>query len=123
MKDQNKHLESKNTNSGTLSGLLPSLILILLGVLFLLSTFGLLKNEWWQYFLVCLGLILLVYTWIEYTRSEKKHVVFNRIIWGVILIGLGVVFLLNPAEWWPLILIAIGLILLVRFIFQRRPEK
>ncbi len=47
----------------------------------------------------------------------------SRLVWGLVLLGLGLIFLLSNfgffppglwGRWWPLILIAIGLIILLR---------
>ena len=107
----------------SISGLLPGLILILIGVLFLLSNYGLLRGEWWQYFLVALGVIFLVEAWIQYINSATRRPRIGRIIAGLVLITVGLIFLFDATQWWPLILIVIGIILSVQFIVKRKMVK
>ena len=107
----------------SISGLLPGLILILIGVLFLLSNYGLLRGEWWQYFLVALGVIFLVEAWIQYINPATRRPRIGRIIAGLVLITVGLIFLFDSTQWWPLILIVIGIILSVQFIVKRKMVK
>jgi chromate transport protein ChrA len=97
------------------SGLLPGLILVMIGVLFLLSTYGLLGGEWWQYFLVALGVVFLIEAWIQYINPATRRPRIGRTIAGLVLITVGLIFLFDASQWWPLILIVIGIILIVQY--------
>jgi hypothetical protein len=105
----------------TIAGLTPGLALLLLGLILLLSHYGLVRGEWWQYFLVGLGVIFLIGVWLQYIRpsGEKKDGLI-RIIAGVALVIIGVVFLFVPTQWWPLIIIIAGIILIAQFLIRRR---
>jgi hypothetical protein len=73
----------------SLSGLLPGLILILLGVLFLLNNAGRLpEDDWWQYFLVGLGVIFIIEAWVQYVNNRTGWPKFGRILAGLVLIGM-----------------------------------
>ncbi len=88
-------------------GVFLGLILILLGILFFLSSEGWLHwGEWWQFFLVGLGVIFLVDYWVH-----RQGV--GRIIAGFVLIFIGLAFILGVGNWWPLILIIVGLAILL----------
>lgn len=98
------------------SRLIVGLIFLVLGLYFLLNNFGLISFELpdyitsWQVFLILIGLLLLA------SRERQGG--------GIILIVVGVVFLLPKffdvsvgevvRQFWPLALVAIGVVLLVR---------
>lgn len=84
------------------------LLLICLGVSFFLSMQGF--GAWWQYFIIGLGGILLI--------EARRHGT-GSIIAGVILIGVGVAFLTGIGNWWPLILIVVGVAILLNSWLRR----
>jgi hypothetical protein len=101
-------------------GLFWGLILVLLGVLL----FGAMQDwlrwdTWWQIFLVGLGVIFLVEALVHSLNSSTKRGVFGRVIAGLILITVGAAFLIHIEQWWPLILIVIGIAIISRFIISR----
>ncbi|MGB3778880.1 MAG: DUF5668 domain-containing protein [Tunicatimonas sp.] len=101
---------------GADSRLIVGLIFLLLGLYFLLNNFDLIPFELpdyitsWQVFLILIGLLLLA------SRERQGG--------GIILIVVGLVFLLPEffdvsvgevvRQFWPLALVAIGVVLLVR---------
>jgi hypothetical protein len=102
------------------SGLLPGLVLVLLGVLFLLDNAGKLPGEdWWQYFLVGLGLIFIILAWVQYVNPRRGRPQLWRILAGLGLIATGLVFLFGYREWWPVVLIIVGVLLMLVFVFRR----
>jgi hypothetical protein len=95
---------------GGASPIFPGLILVLLGVLFLLANQGIIGwGEWWQYFLIGLGGIFLVEAAIRGGQGDNRGYGTGRIITGIVLIGIGVLFLAGLTTWWPLILIGAGI--------------
>jgi uncharacterized membrane protein HdeD (DUF308 family) len=104
----------------TVSGLIPGLILIVLSVLFMLSNYQLLKADWWQYFLVILLVVFLIEYWVEYISPLRGKSRIKMAVIGLVLIAVGILFLFNPNAWWPLVLLAAGIILLIRFMIIRR---
>jgi hypothetical protein len=93
--------------------LLPGSVLIILGGLFLLSHYGFLSGEWWQYFLVGLGVILIVESRLEYRFASPGAMRMTRLAAGLVLILGGLLFLFNPNGWWPLAVMGIGIVLLI----------
>ncbi len=90
------------------------LILILLGVLFLLSEMGRIGwVDWWAYFLVGLGVIFLLEAAVRSVWAEDRHGAGGRIIAGLILVVIGGSHLVGLEHWWPLILIAVGIGVLI----------
>jgi hypothetical protein len=95
------------------------LILILLGVLFLLAEMDRISwMDWWAYFLVGLGAILILEGLFR-GFSESRHRA-GRLIGGLVLIVIGGAHLIGFEEWWPFILIAVGLGLILSPLFKKR---
>jgi hypothetical protein len=96
------------------SGITGGLILILLGVLFLLTEMGRIGwADWWAYFLVGLGGIFLLEAAIQAASAEGRRRIPGRIAAGLILVVIGGAHLIGFMAWWPLILIAIGIVLVI----------
>ena len=97
------------------------LVLIALGILFTLDSFGLVDagsiGDYWPLFLIVPGLISFVW--------PRKHA--DR-FWGAILMGVGTLFLLRNLGiiWirfrhiWPVVLVALGIYLILRALGARR---
>jgi hypothetical protein len=93
----NDNIKTKQDFHPKLTG---GLILILLGILFLLAEMERISwADWWAYFLAGLGGIF---------RSG----ISGRLIAGLILVIIGGSYLIGFTEWWPLILIAVGVVIL-----------
>ena len=63
-------------------------------------------------------------------KEEEKEGRHGMVIGGVIVLGIGVVFLLgnlriipDVGEMWPLILVVVGIALLVGAAFKKEPKK
>jgi hypothetical protein len=97
------------------------LILILLGVLFLLAQMGRISwMNWWAYFLVGLGGILILEFMISRLSAAHKLTGAGRLVAGLILIIIGGAHLIGFVEWWPLILIAVGVVILISPLFGKK---
>jgi hypothetical protein len=102
------------------SGLFWGLALILLGILLFGATRGWLSwDNWWHYFLIGLGIIFLLGALVNYMSSDRVDSI-GRIIPGVILICVGIAFIYGWDMWWPLVLIAAGVAVLLTLVFKRR---
>jgi hypothetical protein len=96
------------------SKLTGGLILILLGVLFLLTEMDRISwADWWAYFLVGLGGIFLIEALLRSFSAEGRRGVGGRIVAGLILAVIGGAHLIGFEEWWPLLLIAVGIGVLI----------
>ncbi|MEN3007196.1 MAG: hypothetical protein ABC585_05580 [Candidatus Methanosuratincola petrocarbonis] len=89
-------------------------VLIVLGVSFWLATSGTISWAiWWAYFLGGLG-ILLILLGINNARSGKDS---GPITGGVVVLAIGIIAILawnySLSSWWPLVLIALGLVVMV----------
>jgi hypothetical protein len=97
-------------------GLFGGLTLILLGGLFLANAQGWISGDvWWKYLLIGLGAISIISGLLQYRAPEYRHWGNGRLVWGFALIALGVIFLLGFSQWWPLVIIGVGLACLLRF--------
>ncbi len=90
------------------------LILILLGVLFLLTEMDIISwADWWAWFLVGLGSIFLLESLLQAVSTEGRRGIRGRVTAGLILMIIGGAYLVGFYDWWPLILIAVGIVVLV----------
>jgi len=96
------------------------LILILLGVLFLMSEMGRVSwTDWWAYFLVGLGAIFLLEGLIRAFSAEGRRSAWGRLVAGLILVVIGGSHLIGFEEWWPLVLIAVGVGVLISALVKK----
>ena len=112
------------------SAALWAFILIWAGLVLLAGNMGLLNNlreAWglaslssWDVILVGAGLIVLLEVLIRVTMPEYRRSVGGTLIFGVILLGIGLGGIFGWNLTWPLILIAIGVGLLLRGLLGRR---
>ncbi len=102
-------------------GLFFGLILLLLGVIFLLAAQDVIPwGNWWKYFLIGLGGILIIQAIISYVHPAFRRLRLGRLVFGAVLVCIGLGLLGGFGTWWPLILIAIGLALLLNAWLKRR---
>lgn len=95
------------------SGIFGGLILILLGVLFLLATMDVISwGNWWAYLLLGLGAIFIIEFIVRSVTPAYRHSQKGRLIVGTVLIIIGGAHILGMVSWWPLILIAVGIIII-----------
>ena len=112
--------ERERRRRNPMAGLFWGLLLILLGVLFFAQYQGWLPGDkWWQYFLVGLGVILLIESGVRRSNPDLRSTAFSRLIAGLVLAFIGLAFLFGVTQWWPIVLIAAGVAILVGY-WRRR---
>jgi hypothetical protein len=122
-REKNEKNEKGNEKRGEEGGLLGALvggsIVIWLGVTFYLQQLGYLaSNDWWAYFIVGIGVILVLEGGFLFARGRRG---LGPIIGGAVLIFIGGSSILNAAtNAWPLILVAIGVAVIVGGFAARR---
>jgi hypothetical protein len=104
-----------------LRGLFWGLLLIMLGILFFVNQQG--DVTWdtlWKYLLIGLGAIFII-DGLTHSFHPSYHAAgLGRFVPGIILVLVGVAFLFNFSQWWPVILIAVGVVLLISILIRRR---
>ncbi|MGD2295345.1 MAG: hypothetical protein PVF22_05865 [Candidatus Aminicenantes bacterium] len=100
------------------------LILILLGVLFLLATLEILSwGDWWKYFLCGLGFIFILEAVLRSGSPEFRPHITGRLIAGTVLILIGGSFIFGVTNWWPFILIGVGVSLIISTLWGRKKPE
>jgi cobalamin synthase len=104
-----------------LRGLFWGLLLVMLGLLFLANQQNWIADDtWWQYLLIGLGVVFLIDGLAHYWNPTYRGYGYSRFIPGIILLFVGLAFIFSFDQWWPIILIAVGVALLLSFFFRRR---
>jgi len=119
--ERRKELRRERRPKDPLAGLFWGLTLILLGVLFFANQQGWTTwDNWWQYLLIGLGIIFIIDGLAHLAIPRYRDTSYGRFVPGVILIFVGLAFIYGFSQWWPLILIAAGIAILVSLLFRRR---
>lgn len=96
------------------------LVLIVAGVFLFAATQGwILWENVWAWFLLGLGVVLILEGLVRWAMPAYRRPLGGRLVGGAILIAIGLGGVLGVKEWWPLILIAIGLTILIRAFIGR----
>ena len=102
----------------TLSGIVTGIVFILAGGFILAENQGLLFDSWLWWFLLTTGIVLIVEAGIR-TRVEKyNRPVISTVIWGGILSTIGAMQIYDVENWWPLILVFVGIVLILHSLRQ-----
>jgi hypothetical protein len=106
-----KREKQEKGRGGDLAGAITGgLVLILLGTLFYLAQNGTISvtwNNWWEYFMIGMGAILIVAGLVRY--AQRGYTPMGSFIGGFVLIFFGLAFVSsNNLSLWPLILVVIG---------------
>jgi zinc-ribbon domain len=119
-----KSEKNEKGRGGDMSGALAGgMILIWLGVTFFLQENGYISSSnWWAYFLMGIGAILIIQGVMRYATSRRPFV--GQFIGGAVVFVIGLAFVQGfNVDLWPLILVAIGVAVLLSAGVgrQRRP--
>lgn len=75
---------------------------------------------WWQYFIVGIGVALLIDAEMNYRSNDKDSRWVGRLIAGIALVGVGIAFLVGESFLWPLVIIAVGVAILLSSLLRKR---
>lgn len=96
-------------------GLFAGLVLILLGVLLLFQTQGwFISNDWWVFLLLGLGGVFIIDALVRLAQPPPKPRWGGRLVVGLTLLLVGLIFVAGFGQWWPLILVVIGVGVIVK---------
>ena len=128
-KGEKEEKHEKEEKSGDRTGVLVGgLILIWLGIsLYLVQAHRFSWDQWWPYFIVGIGVILIVQAIVRYSTARYKRPAAGFLIGGVVLIVIGLAGIAGIKDWWPFLLIAIGVVVILAGVTARartpRPDK
>ena len=109
--------EHEDKALGTLTG---GLILLWLGVSFLIREYGYVTwANWWAYFVLGVGAILILRGLMAYVKTSNWHVSSGYFIGGAILALLGAGEIFNIRNWWAVIIIVFGVYIILSGVMQR----
>jgi hypothetical protein len=101
-------------------GVFCGLTLVLFGVLFLLNQTGALVGDmWWQVLLIGLGALSILNGLARYFFPGYRWGIFGKILAGIVLILIGALFMAGMSEWWPVIIILAGVLVISRVFWYR----
>lgn len=104
-----------------LAGIFAGLILILLGASYIGRAYMPDPDLWFAWFIAGIGALLIIRALLRSLKPEWKRPILGEIIGGVILLTIGGGFILEIEDWWALLFIAVGVIMIIYFIV--RPRK
>ena len=117
---QNRALETNRKIDRIVFGLGWGLLVILIGILALVENFGHLQGHWGRYFVLGLGLIFLIGFIVRYFGGHtSRWGAYILLIIGLFFIYVGLAFVYGVGDWWPLGLIPIGIIILLRGLWRK----
>jgi cation transport ATPase len=104
-----------------MSPIVGGLVLIWLGITFYLASTGIVAwANWLGYFLMGLGVIILVQAAAIFSSAKgRKDSAYGSLIGGAILIVIGVSSVIGITYWWAIILIVVGVWIIVSAFRQR----
>jgi hypothetical protein len=113
-KQEKGEKEEKREKSGDRTGpIMGGLILIWLGIsLYLAQTHYIVWDTWWPYFIIGVGVILIVIAVIRYSSSQHKAPAMGFLIAGAVMLIIGFAGVVGMNDWWPFVLIAIGVVVI-----------
>ena len=118
-----KHEEKreKDEKSGDRTGaLVGGLILIWLGISFyLVEARYTTWNDWWPYLIIGIGVVLIAQAVLRYSTSRFKGPAIGSLVGGMVLLIIGLAGMVGMRDWWPFVLIAIGVMVIVAALTAR----
>lgn len=123
-KEGREKMQSENGKlEKVMDGVGWGLFLILMGALIFSENKGWLNGDGWSYFAIGLGAILVISFLVRYFVGHMKiWKVFGALVAGIALIYIGIAFLNDLGDWWPMALIIIGAGYLVKGLWHRKSE-
>jgi len=111
-----------------MGGVVFGLMVIWLGLCFYLKHNGMIPEDiWWAYLLAGFGGLWILGGLIQLFISGWRHHALGSLIPGIVVGTVGLMFILESFSWWPMILIAVGFIIvvvvLVQYLTRRRKDE
>ncbi len=104
----------------TLKNIFNGIIIIWLGVSLFFMKQDFFHAEWWACFLLGLGLIFIIEAFLRMRLAAYEKPYMGKLIAGIVLVGVGASNIYDLEDWWPLLLIAVGVVIVL---VNLRPRK
>lgn len=130
MRKEKEHPEKKEEgmeekwHRDPFSAIFTGLIIAMIGLFLFLAAQGYIGwGKWWAYFLLGLGGIFIIEVIVRSVIPEYRKPIFGKLVAGVVLICIGAGNIYGLREWWPLIIIVVGVAILILGLRRvRRPD-
>jgi len=73
-------------------------------------------EPWWSWVIAGIGCVFLLEAVVRSVKAEYKRPSLGRAVWGIIFIAVGMGFVYGFKDFWPMTIIAIGIVLLLYYI-------
>lgn len=99
-------------------------ILLILGVLLILANQGILSwDDWWKYLLLGIGIVFLGESVFQFIKGGTWGIRMGTVVPGLILTGISAMFLTGSDNWWPVIIIVVGVVVIGGAILRNVQKK
>jgi hypothetical protein len=115
------HMEGK-WHKDPLGGIIFGSIVILAGVLLFIDHQYYLEGGWFWWLLAGIGVIFLIEAMIRYAMPEFRRPIGGKLVAAVILLALGASNIYGLEDWWPLLIIFAGVVIIF-YGLQARKEQ
>ncbi len=117
---QSEKYEKREKGGDRTGPLIGGGILILLGLIYYASITALIpSSEFWAYFFLGLGILLILQAVYRFTAMQHHAAGMGSLWGGIILAAIGVAGIAGNGNFWPIILIAIGVLVIVAGVTSR----
>jgi cation transport ATPase len=107
--EKNEKSEKNEGAGGMWSAVMGGLIVLWLGITFLLRQYNYVaNNQWWNWFMIGLGGIIIIRGLILYNQINNWRAASGLLIGGAIVALIGASSYLGVNDWWAFIIILIG---------------
>jgi peptidoglycan/LPS O-acetylase OafA/YrhL len=108
-----------------LSGIFFGLAVIAVGIILLLASQGNIDwSDFWAYIFVVIGCIFIIEALLRSVMPVYRKPVFGKLLAGAILIAIGASNIYDIGTWWPLMIIAVGVVIILSVFFRHmRPRE
>ena len=102
------------------SGIVTGILFVVAGALIFADKLGILEGGWFWWLVFIYGLILIGEAVARISIPKYNKPVGGKLVWGAILIAFSASQIYELENWWPLILIAAGLSMIINSLAQRK---
>lgn len=118
----------RHHGAGEMTSWIVGIVLIVLGVTFMLEQNGyvMLTGNWWAIFIYLAAIGAFANAWRSYrANGEFGKAATGSLIWGLVFAVVATVFMFNLLWdlWWPAILIAVGIGIVVGYALNAATKK